>query len=81
MMLFMIACIFWVSVCVVILLSAPYVVIGMMHASTSFHMIAIFNHLKVFLFFYVEYRLLYAASTFPSSIFMWSSRFPSLLRC
>ena len=28
------------------MLSAPYVIIGMMHVSTSFHIIAIFNHLK-----------------------------------
>ena len=46
MMLFMIVCIFWVSLCVVVLLSAPYVIIGMMHVSTSFHIIAIFSPLK-----------------------------------
>ena len=37
MMLFMIVCIFRLSLCVVVLLSAPYVIIGMMHVSTSFH--------------------------------------------
>ena len=44
--LFMIVCIFWLSLCVVVLLSAPYVIIGMMHVSTSFHIIAIFSPLK-----------------------------------
>ena len=46
MMLFMIVCILWLSLCVVVLLSAPYVIIGMMHVSTSFHIIAIFSPLK-----------------------------------
>ena len=78
MMLFMIVCIFWLSLCVVVLLSAPYVIIGMMHVSTSFHIIAIFSPLK-FLSFAMWSIVWYAASTFPSSIFMWSSRFPLLL--
>ena len=78
MMLFMIVCIFWLSLCVVVLLSAPYVIIGMMHVSTSFHIIAMFSPLK-FLSFAMWSIVWYATSTFPSSIFMWSSRFPLLL--
>ena len=78
MMLFMIVCIFWLSLCVVVLLSAPYVIVGMMHVSTSFHIIAIFSSLK-FLSFAMWSIVWYASSTFPSSIFMWSSRFPLLL--
>ena len=78
MMLFMILCIFWLSLCVVVLLSAQYVIIGMVHVSTSFHIIAIFIPLK-FLSFAMCSIVWYAASTFPSNIFMWSSRFPLLL--
>ena len=80
MMLFMIVCIFWLSFCVLVVLSAPYVIIGMMHiyASTSFHIIAIFSPLK-FLSFAMWNIVWYAASTFPSSVFMWSSRFHLLL--
>ena len=78
MMLFMIVCIFWLSLCVVVLLYAPYVIIGMMHVSTSFHIIVIFSPLK-FLSFAMWSIVWYAASTFPSSIFMWSSRCPLLL--
>ena len=79
MMLFMIVCILWVSLCVVVLLSAPYVIIiWMMHVSTSFHIIAIFSPLK-FLSFAMWSIVWYAASTFPSSMFIWSSRFPLLL--
>ena len=78
MMLFIIVCIFWLSLCVVVLLSAPYVIIVMMHVSTSFHIIAIFSPLK-FLSFAMWSIVWYAASTFPSSIFIWSSRFPLLL--
>ena len=74
MMLFVIVCIFWLSLCVVLLLSAPYVIIGMMHISTSFHIMAIFSPLK-FLSFAMWSIVWYAASTFPSSIF----RFPLLL--
>ena len=71
-------CIFWLSLCVVVLLSAPYVIIGMMHVSTSFHIIAIFSPSK-FVSFAMWSIVWYAASTFPSSIFTWSSRFPLLL--
>ena len=46
MMLFIIVCIFWLSLCVVVLLSASYVIVGMMHVSTSFHIFVIFSPLK-----------------------------------
>ena len=65
-MMFMIVCIFWVSLCVVVLLSASYVNIGMMHVSTSFHIIAILvnsSHIAKSL-----YALLHSGSS-PMRIF------------
>ena len=58
--------------------SAPYVMIGMMHVSTSFHIVSISLPLK-FLSFAMYIIVWYATSVFLSIFFMWSSRLPLLL--